>query len=80
MFVQCSGLSRRFNISETTFATIKDLHFVGCGNNGVSEVKQLIIVEDTTFEGVEGRGTALMLNEVTNATIARSSFLSNVHA
>ena len=79
VFVQCGGLSGRFNISETTFATIKDVHFVGCGNNRISKVKQLI-VEDTIFEGVEGRGTALMLNEVTNATIARSSFLSNVHA
>ena len=47
--------------------------------NRVSQVEQFI-VEDTIFEGVEGRGTALVLNQVTDASIARSSFLSNVHA
>ena len=36
-------------------------------------------VEDSIFEGVEGRGTALVLNQVTDANIARSSFLSNTH-
>ena len=78
VFVECGSQSGRFNISETTFATIKDLHFFGCGGNRVSQVEQFI-VEDTIFEGVEGRGTALVLNEVTDASIARSSFLSNVH-
>ena len=63
VFVKC-GRSGRFNISETMFATIKDLHFVGSGGNRVSQVEQFI-VEDTIFEGVEGRGTALVLNEVT---------------
>ena len=79
MFVKCGGPSGRFNISETTFATIKDLHFVGCGGNRVSQVEQFV-VEDTIFEGVEGGGTALMLNEVTDASIAKSLFVSNVHA
>ena len=78
VFVECGSQSGRFNISETTFATIKDLHFIGCGGNRVSQVEQFI-VEDTIFEGVEGRGTALVLNEVTTANIARSSFLSNTH-
>ena len=79
MFVECGSQSGKFNISETTFAMINDLHFVGCGGNKVSQVKQFI-VEDTIFEGVEGRGTALVLNQVTDASIIRSSFLSNVHA
>ena len=79
VFVECGSQSGRFNISETTYAMIKDLHFVGCGGNRVSQVEQFI-VEDTIFEGVEGRGTALVLNRVTDASIARSSFLSNVHA
>ena len=79
VFVECGSQSGRFNISETIFAMIKDLHFIGCGGNRVSQVKQFI-VEDTIFEGVEGRGTALVLNVVTDASIARSSFLSNVHA
>ena len=79
VFVECGSQSGRFNISETTFVMTKDLHFIGCGGNRVSQVEQFI-VEDTIFEGVEGRGTALVLNEVTDANIARSSFLSNVHA
>ena len=79
VFVECGSQSGRFNISEATFATIKNLHFVGCGDNRVSQVEQFI-VEDTIFEGVEGRGTALVLNQVTDASIARSLFLSNVHA
>ena len=81
VFVECGRLSPgsgRFNISETTFATIKGLYFIGCGGNRVSRVEQFI-VEDTIFEGAEGRGTALVLNEVTTASIARSSFLSNTH-
>ena len=57
---------------------IRDLHFIGCGGNRVSQVEQFI-VEDTIFEGMEGRGTALTLNEVTDASIVRSSFLSNTH-
>ena len=77
--VECGSQSGRFNISEMTFAAIKDLHFVGCGGNKVSQVKQFI-VEDTIFEGVEGRGTALVLNQVTDASVAKSSFLSNLHA
>ena len=57
---------------------IKDLHFVGCGGNDISLVEQFI-VEDTIFQGVESRGTALVLNKVTAASIARSSFLFNIH-
>ena len=78
VFVECGSQSGRFNISETTFAMIKDLHFIGCGGNRVSQVEKLI-VEKTIFGGVEGRGTALVLNEVTTSSIARSSFLSNTH-
>ena len=76
VFVECGSQSGRFNISETAFAMIKDLHFIGCGGNRVSQAGQFI-VEDTIFEGVEGRGRALVLNEVTDVSIARSSFLSN---
>ena len=72
VFVECGSQSGRFNISETILATIKDLHFVGCGGNRVSQVEQFI-VEESIFEGVEGRGTALVLNEVTDASIERSS-------
>ena len=56
VFVECCSQSGRFNISETTFATVKGLHFIGCGGNRVRQVEQFI-VEDTIFEGVEGRGS-----------------------
>ena len=78
VFVECGSQSERFNISEITLAMIKDLHFIGCGGNRVSQVKQFI-VEDTIFQGVEGRGTALALNKVTAASIVRSTFISNTH-
>ena len=78
VFVECVSQLGRFNISETTFATIQSLHFIGCGGNRVSQVEQLI-VEDTIFQGVKGRGTALVLNEVTATSIAKSSFLFNTH-
>ena len=78
VFIECGSQSERLNISEIRFALIKNLHFIGCGGNRVSKVEQFK-VEDTIFEGVEGRGTALVLNEVTDASITRSSFLSNTH-
>ena len=77
VFKECGSQSGRFNISETTFTMIKNLHFIGCGGNKIGQVEQFT-VEDTIFEGVEGRGTALVLNQVTDASIAKSSFLSNV--
>ena len=76
VFVECGSQSGRFNISEITFAMIKDLHFVGCGGNKFNQVEKFI-AKGTIFEGVEGRGTALVLNNVTDASIVRSSFLSN---
>ena len=79
VFVECDSQSGRFNISETTFATVQGLHFIGCGGNRVSQVEQFI-VEDTIFQGVEGRGTALVLNEVSAASIVRSLFHSNTHS
>ena len=79
VFVECDSQSGRFNISEITFATVQCLHFIGCGGNRVSQVEQFI-VEDTIFQGVEGRGTALVLNEVSAASIVRSLFHSNTHS
>ena len=67
-FVECSSQSGRFNISETIFAAIQGLHFIGCGCNRVSQVEQFII-EDAILQGAEGRGTVLMLNEVNSGTI-----------
>ena len=67
VFVECGSQSGRFNINQTMFAIVQSLHFIGCGSNTVSKVEQFI-VKDTIFEGVEGRGTALVLNEVTDAS------------
>ena len=78
VFVECGSRSGRFSIRESAFAAINGLHFIGCGGNRVSHVEQFI-VEDTIFEDTEGRGTALILNEVIDTTIERSSFLSNAH-
>lgn len=37
------------------------------------------MLEDTIFQSAEGRGTALVLNVVSNASIVRSAFLSNTN-
>ena len=79
VIIKCSSQSGRFNVSESSFVSIKDLNFIGCGGNRASQVKQFI-VEGTIFQGVESRGTVLILNNVTVASIARSSFLSNKHS
>ena len=62
----------------TTFASIKGLQFIGCGGNMVTTVEKLT-VEDNIFQGVEGdgRGTALVLNEVKFTEIINCSFVSN---
>ena len=75
--VECKSQSGRFVVCETTFASIKCLHFNGCGGNTVTKANELL-VEDTIFQGVEeGRGTALVLNEVNFVKIIGSSFISN---
>ena len=76
VFVECSTHSGRFHISDTIFVSIKDLQFIGCGSNIVSQVKWLTIA-DSTFQDVYDGNTVLMLNEVSNAIIVRSSFFSN---
>ena len=37
-FVECGSQSGRFNITETTFAMIRDLHLIGCGGNRASQL------------------------------------------
>ena len=75
--VECKSQSGRFVVYDTTFASIKCLYFNGCGGNTVNKANELL-VEDTIFQGVEeGRGTALVLNEVNFAKIIGSSFISN---
>ena len=62
---------------------IKGLSFVGCGGktrtvttHAFIKVEQLT-VEDTTFEGFEGSGTALALIETNATSIVNSVFLHN---
>ena len=78
VMIECPSQYERFIVNETTFATIKALHFIGCGGNTVTRVEELV-VEDTSFQGVEGegRGTALVLNEVNFTTIRECMFISN---
>ena len=78
VMIECMSPNERFIVNETTFAAIKGLHFIGCGGNTVTRVEELV-VEDTIFQGVEGegRGTALVLNEVNFTKIRECSFISN---
>ena len=78
VIVECESQSGRFNISEIAFVTIRGLNFMGCGGNKASQVEEFII-EDTAFQGVENRGTALILNDIPFARIERSSFIFNKH-
>ena len=75
--IECASQSARFVVNETKIVSIKQLHFIGCGGNTVNTVEELL-VEDTIFQGVEGegRGTALVLADVTFAKISESSFIS----
>ena len=75
-FVECSTHYGRFRISDTTSVSVKDLHFISCGSNSVSQVKWLTIT-GTTFQDVQNRNTVLELNEVSNATIVETCFHSN---
>ena len=76
VFVDCSSSLGRFHISETFSVSINSLHFISCGSNIVSQVKWLTIT-GSTFQSVQNRTTVLELNEISNATIVGSSFLSN---
>lgn len=73
--IQCVTPSGRFIIKDTVFASIKGLHFVGCGGSCVTRVIQLNI-SNTIISGVEG-STALILNEVDVTNIANVSFQFN---
>ena len=81
VFIKCRSRSDRFVVSDTTFALIKGLKFVGCGNSAFMNVEEFI-VQDCIFLSLEGegRGTAIVLNAVVAANIVNCSFISNVPA
>lgn len=76
VFIECRGRSGRLDISNTTYVSIKGLHFIGCGDNRISGAEQLMVV-NTIFQGVGGKDTVLVLRGVVSANILKSSFLSN---
>ena len=78
VLIECTNQSAKFAVNETAFASIKGLHFIGCGGNTVTTVK-VLVVEDTIFQGLEGdgRGTALVLNEVRYSKMIECSFIAN---
>ena len=72
VLVKCNNQSGKLDIRETTSASLNGLHFVGCVSNAVSRV-QHFTVEDTIFQGAEGR--ALVLKSVAIADIVNCSFI-----
>ena len=76
IFVECTNQWGRFDISEATYASINNLHFVGCGSNRVSQV-QLLTITDSTFQHVVNQRTVLKINKVVTANIIHSHFLYN---
>lgn len=79
VFIECVNKSGRFEISNANFVSVNGMHFYGCGGNEVSQVVNFI-VEDAIFQGVEADGkssSSLVINEVNNASIQRSIFISN---
>ena len=76
VFVECANHMGRFDISVVTSVSINGLHFVGCGNNSVSQAMQLTI-EDVIFQSVKDKSMVLVINDVDNANVVRSSFMHN---
>ena len=79
VILECSSQSGSFNISESTFVLIKDIRFIGCRINLFNNIENLVI-EDSTFQGVQPSYSALVLLEVTSASILSCVFLFNTHA
>ena len=79
VIIECFLKLGHFNINDTVFVSIRGLHFIGCGGNSITLVEELE-VEDSIFQGVEGRGTALKLKDIASTIIVRSFFLSNSHS
>ena len=65
-FIECGSQSGRFNISDITFAMIKDLRFRGCGGNTVVQIEQFIL-EHVIFLSIGNGLPTLLLNDVSTA-------------
>ena len=73
VFVKCISQLGRLNISNSTFVSIKHLHFIGCGENRLTHVQQFLL-QDTIFQGVKSRGRALGLKNVSSALVVSVRF------
>ena len=60
VIIYCTNQSGRFEVSITDNISLSGLHFIECGGNLVTQVN-LFQLEYTTFQGLEGTGTALIL-------------------
>ena len=76
VFIECTSQLGRFDISEAISASIKGLHFIGCGSNKVSNVTWLTIA-DSTFQDVKDKNTVLVISGVYAANIVSSQFHHN---
>ena len=66
-----------FNIYDVNTIEISGLSFDGCGNSSVTRANNFTLW-NSTFVGVDGSGTALVLNETGSVSIKECSFLFNV--
>ena len=74
MAVVCDSYSY-ISFSHCWHVHIANLKFIGCGDNEMNHVEEFV-VKNTTFEGKENSGTALIMFE-TAAKIVNSTFKSN---
>lgn len=60
----------------TMYVSIQDMQFIGCGPVAIAHVHRFLLI-DSIFQILPWAGKQLMLNEVANASILRSSFISH---
>ena len=68
-------LSSHFTFESAELVSIRRMTLIGCGDNLVRNINQ-VILQETTFQGLKGTGTSLTLINST-AEIDHSSFVSN---
>ena len=73
--IQCLLPNGRLIVSKTKTVSIRSLQFVGCGGSlKFSHLKEFVL-EDATFQDSEAVDTTLVLNNIGDAFIVRSSFI-----
>ena len=74
-YIECTNQLGKFNIVNITTASVKGLHFIGCGGNSIADVMYFLL-QDTTFQFAES-ANVLSLDSVVAASVKRSLFLVN---